>query len=314
MSPAEARLHEVPSEMTDAEWNQRVNLAACYRLVAHYGWDDLVDTHISARVPGPEHHFLINPYGLMFDEITASSLVKVDLDGNQLTKSQYSINPAGFTIHSAIHEVREDAGCVLHLHTPDGTAVASCMEGLLPMNQTAQLVTHDLAYHDYEGIALDHDERPRLQKDLGTKNHMLLRNHGTLTVGRSVASAFERMFHLERACTMQVRTRMLGPTAYPVDPAVIDKNTSVIANPDRAELRSAAAQTRPARSQLQGLKFPEISLVSLPTTSALPYQNAAQFRAAFSFCASHWFRLVGFYVFGASANAARIRAHERMPL
>jgi ribulose-5-phosphate 4-epimerase/fuculose-1-phosphate aldolase len=117
MSPAEARLKEVPSDMTEAEWNQRVNLAACYRLIAHYGWDDLVDTHISARVPGPDHHFLINPYGLMFDEITASSLVKVDLDGNQLSKSDYSINPAGFTIHSAIHEVREDAGCVLHLHT-----------------------------------------------------------------------------------------------------------------------------------------------------------------------------------------------------
>jgi len=225
MSPAEARLKEVPSDMTEAEWSQRVNLAACYRLVAHYGWDDLVDTHISARVPGPEHHFLINPYGLMFDEITASSLVKVDLDGNQLTASPYSINPAGFTIHSAIHEAREDAGCVLHLHTPDGTAVASCMEGLLPLNQTAQLVA-------------DHDERPRLQKDLGDKNHMLLRNHGTLTVGRSVASAFERMFHLERACTMQVRTRMLGPTAYPVDQAVVDKNTSLLDNRDRQELRS----------------------------------------------------------------------------
>jgi ribulose-5-phosphate 4-epimerase/fuculose-1-phosphate aldolase len=164
--------------------------------------------------------------------------VKVDLDGNQLTQSQYSINPAGFTIHSAIHEVREDAGCVIHLHTPDGTAVASSMEGLLPLNQTAQLVAFDLAYHDYEGIALDHDERPRLQKDLGTKNCMLLRNHGTLTVGRSVASAFERMFHLERACTMQVRTRMLGPTAYPVEQAVVDKNTTLLANPERAELRS----------------------------------------------------------------------------
>ena len=127
---------------------------------------------------------------------------------------------------------------MLHLHTPDGTAVASSQEGLLPINQTAQLVTYDLAYHDYEGIALDHDERPRLQKDLGSKNHMLLRNHGTLTVGRSVASAFERMFHLERACTMQVRTRMLGPTAYPVDPAVVDKNTALLANPDRQELRS----------------------------------------------------------------------------
>src|ERR1700754_3460227 len=131
MSPAEAHLKPVQTEMTDAEWSQRVNLAAAYRLVAFYGWDDMVDTHISARVPGPEHHFLINPYGLLFDEITASSLVKVDLDGNQLTKSDYSINPAGFTIHSAIHEVREDAICVLHLHTLDGTAVSSSSEGLL---------------------------------------------------------------------------------------------------------------------------------------------------------------------------------------
>ncbi|MGX7745065.1 class II aldolase/adducin family protein [Rhodopseudomonas parapalustris] len=239
MSPAEAaRLREVPADMTEAEWEQRVNLAACYRLVALYGWDDLVDTHISARVPGPEHHFLINPYGLMFDEITASSLVKVDLDGNQLTESPYKINPAGFTIHSAIHEVREDAGCVIHLHTPDGTAVASCMDGLLPINQTAHFVTGDLAYHDYEGVALDHDERPRLQRDLGDKNHMLLRNHGTLTVGRTVASAFERMYHLERACTMQVRTKMLGPTAYPLEQMVIDKNHDLIANRDSMELRS----------------------------------------------------------------------------
>src|SRR3979409_1028056 len=140
MSPAEARLAEVPSQMTEAEWTQRINLAACYRLVAHYGWDDLVDTHISARVPGPEHHFLINPYGLMFDEITASSLVKVALDGNQLTKADYGTHPAGFTIPSAIHEVREDAGCVLHLHTPDGTAVSSSMEGLLRANQTPHVL------------------------------------------------------------------------------------------------------------------------------------------------------------------------------
>src|ERR1700760_710937 len=239
MSPAEdARLKEVQSTMSEAERSKRVNLAAAYRLVALYGWDDLVDTHISARVPGPEHHFLINPYGLMFDEITASSLVKVDLDGNQLTESPYSITPAGFTIHSAIHEVREDAGCVLHLHTADGTAVASCQEGLLPLNQTAQLVTFDLAYHDYEGIALDHDERPRIQKDLGDHNHMLLRNHGTLTVGRSVAAAFERMYHLERACSMQVRTRALGTPAYPVEEIAIDKNTELLANRDRAEMRS----------------------------------------------------------------------------
>ena len=238
MSPAEARLKDAPSNMTEAELSQRVNLAAAYRLVAMFGWDDLVDTHISARVPGPEHHFLINPYGLLFEEITASSLIKVDLYGNQLSESQYSINPAGFTIHSAIHEVREDAGCVIHLHTLDGVAVSSCADGLLPLNQIAQYVTHDLAYHDYEGVALDHDERPRLQRDLGTKNHMLLRNHGTLTVGRSVASAFERMYHLERACSIQVRTRTLGATAYPVRDEVVDKNAKLFDNQDRVELRS----------------------------------------------------------------------------
>jgi len=223
MSPAEARLKEVPSGMTDAEWSQRVNLAACYRLVALYGWDDLVDTHISARVPGPEHHFLINPYGLMFDEITASSLVKVDLDGNQLTQSDYSINPAGFTIHSAIHEVREDAGCVLHLHTPDGTAVSSCMEGLLPLNQTAQLVTFDLAYHDYEGIALDLDERERLVADLGDKFVMVLRNHGMLTCGRSVAEAFKLMHNLERSCQAQLAVQAAGAEIVPLSSNVARK-------------------------------------------------------------------------------------------
>ena len=232
---------EIPSmkdRVSAEEWAVRVDLAAAYRMVAYYGWDDLIFTHLSARIPGPEHHFLLNPYNLMFEEVTASSLIKVDVNGNPVEPTPFITNPAGFTIHSAIHEVREDAGCVLHLHTLDGTAVSSCSEGLLPLNQTAQFVTHDLAYHDYEGVALDHDERPRLQKDLGAKNHMLLRNHGTLTVGRSVASAFERMFHLERACTMQVRTRMLGPTAYPVEQAVIDKNTELFGNPDRAELRS----------------------------------------------------------------------------
>ena len=205
MSPAEARLKQVPSDMTEAEWNQRVNLAACYRLIAHYGWDDLVDTHISARVPGPEHHFLINPYGLMFDEITASSLVKVDLDGNQLTKSDYSINPAGFTIHSALHMHREDAGCVIHLHTTDGVAVSAQKDGLLPLDQHAMMITGDLAYHDYEGVALDLDERDRLVHDIGDKHSMMLRNHGTLTLGKNCADAFLRMFFLERACSMQVR-------------------------------------------------------------------------------------------------------------
>lgn len=207
----------------------RVNLAACYRLVALYGWDDLVFTHISARIPGPEHHFLINPYGMMFEEITASSLVKVDMKGEKVGASPFPVNPAGFTIHSAVHEVREDAGCVMHLHTPDGTAVSTSKEGLLPLNQTAQLVMPDLAYHDYEGVALDLDERPRLQRDLGTKNIMLLHNHGTLTVGRTCAEAFLRMYFLERSCTMQVRTRQLGgpDEDYQTAPDVIEKNAAL---------------------------------------------------------------------------------------
>ncbi len=218
-------------QMTElsAEQTIRRDLAAAYRLVALHGWDDLIFTHISARVPGPEHHFLINPYGFTFDEITASSLVKVGLDGRSVGDSEALVNPAGFTIHSAIHEVREDAGCVIHVHTPDGTAVATAREGLKPLNQTAQLVIDDLAYHDYEGVALDHDERPRLQQDLGAKNLMLLRNHGTLTVGRTVAEAFLRMYFLERACTMQVRTRILGQDDYPTHPEVIDKNAKLSA-------------------------------------------------------------------------------------
>jgi ribulose-5-phosphate 4-epimerase/fuculose-1-phosphate aldolase len=218
--------------ISDAERAIRVDLAACYRLVAWHKWDDLIFTHISARVPGTENEFLINPYGLTFDEITASSLVKVGLDGKPLSPSPYPVNPAGFTIHSAIHEVRHDATCVIHVHTPDGTAVASVEGGLLPINQTAQTVTFDLAYHDYEGIALNHDERPRLQKDLGSKNLMLLRNHGTLAVGRSVAEAFLRIYFLERACTMQVRTASLGKPIYPVDPAVEDVNADIIRKGD----------------------------------------------------------------------------------
>lgn len=187
-----------------AEWALRVDLAAAYRLVALFGWDDLVFTHISARVPGPEHHFLINPYGFTFDEITASSLVKVDLDGNKVEQSPYPVNPAGFTIHSAIHAAREDAQCVIHLHTIAGTGVACQEEGLLPLNQTAMLLNGQIAYHDFEGVALNHDERPRLVADLGTKNAMILRNHGTLAVGRSVGEAFTVMYFLERACAMQV--------------------------------------------------------------------------------------------------------------
>lgn len=213
----------------DAKTEQAIrrDLAAAYRLVALYGWDDLIFTHISARIPGPDHHFLINPYGQMFEEITASSLVKIGMDGYPVGETEAMVNPAGFTIHSAVHEKREDAGCVMHLHTPDGTAVATSREGLQPLNQTAQLIIADLAYHDYEGVALDHDERPRLQADLGTKNAMLLRNHGTLTLGQTVGEAFLRMYFLERACTMQVRTRIFGTDPYPTHPEVIGKNADL---------------------------------------------------------------------------------------
>jgi ribulose-5-phosphate 4-epimerase/fuculose-1-phosphate aldolase len=194
----------VREQVSAAEWQARVDLAACYRLVAHYGWDDLIFTHISARVPGPEDHFLINPYGMMFHEITASSLVKVDFDGNIVVPTDYLFNNAGFTIHSAVHMARHDVHCVIHLHTRDGVAVSAQKDGLLPLSQTAMVARSMLAYHDYEGIALDLGERERLVKDLGDKNLMILRSHGTLACGASVADAFLFMFTLERACEMQV--------------------------------------------------------------------------------------------------------------
>jgi ribulose-5-phosphate 4-epimerase/fuculose-1-phosphate aldolase len=185
------------------EWQARVDLAALYRLVALHGWDDLIYTHISARIPGPEHHFLINPYGLLFEEITASSLVKIDLEGNILQETPYFINPAGFTIHSAIHNAREDAHFVMHLHTDQGVAVAAQKEGLLPLSQHALIVLPRLAYHDYEGIALNLDERDRLVADIADKSLMLLRNHGTLAVGSSAADCWVGMYYLERACKQQ---------------------------------------------------------------------------------------------------------------
>jgi ribulose-5-phosphate 4-epimerase/fuculose-1-phosphate aldolase len=205
---------KIPEQRAAQEWKMRVDLAAAYRLVALFGWDDLIFTHISARVPGPEHHFLINPYGMLFDEITASSLVKVDLDGAVVEPTTYPVNPAGFTIHSAVHAAREDAHCVMHLHTTAGVAVSAHADGLLPLNQTAMLVRGELSYHDYEGVALDLAERPRLVADLGTNPAMLLRNHGTLTVGPSVPSAFLTMYFLERACAMQVATLAGAPKIH----------------------------------------------------------------------------------------------------
>jgi len=207
--------------VSEAEWAQRVDLAACYRLVARYRWDDLVFTHISARVPGPEHHFLINPYGMLFSEITASSLVKIDLTGGKVLDSPYEINPAGFVIHSAVHAAREDAQCVLHLHTLNGVAVSAQREGVLPISQQSIFVLASLAYHDYEGVALNDDEKPRLVRDLGDRNFLMLRNHGLLTVANSVPEAFLLMYLFESACTIQVRAQAGGGELVRVDPRII---------------------------------------------------------------------------------------------
>ena len=196
--------------MTAEERQARVELAALYRLVALHGWDDLIFTHLSARVPGPEHHFLINPYGWLFGEITASSLVKVDLEGKAVDPTPHRVNPAGFTIHSAIHAAREDAMFVLHVHTDAGVAVSTHEEGLLPLTQHALIVLPSLAYHDYEGIALHLDERQRIVRDLGGCHAMLLRNHGTLALGATAGAAFLNLFMLERACAQQVMALSAG--------------------------------------------------------------------------------------------------------
>jgi ribulose-5-phosphate 4-epimerase/fuculose-1-phosphate aldolase len=197
-------------QVSEEEWQTRVDLAAAYRLVALHGWDDLIFTHLSARVPGAEHHFLLNPYGMMFEEVTASSLVKVDLAGNKVMDSPYFINPAGFTIHSAVHAAREDALCVMHLHTDYGIAVSAQKDGLLPISQQAMFALASLAYHDYEGVAIDDEEKPRLVSDLGDKNYLILRNHGLLTIGRSADEAFMGMFLLERACKIQILAQAGG--------------------------------------------------------------------------------------------------------
>ncbi len=198
----------VRDRVTPAEWEQRVALAAAYRLVAHLHWDDLIFTHLSARVPGGDHHFLINPYGMTFDEITASNLVKVDFGGNKLMDSPYEINPAGFTIHSAIHAAREDANCVLHVHSVNGTAVSAQKDGVLPVSQQSIFVLSSLAYHDYEGVALREDEKQRLVRDLGDKSFFMLRNHDLITVAGNVPDAFLFMYIFEAACMIQLRRKL----------------------------------------------------------------------------------------------------------
>jgi ribulose-5-phosphate 4-epimerase/fuculose-1-phosphate aldolase len=222
----ELPVRDLKDKVSEQEWQARVDLAACYRLVAMHGWDDLIYTHISARIPGTEH-LLINAFGLAFDEITASNLVKIDIDGNIIDDDGlFEINPAGFTIHSAIHQVRHDAMCVIHLHTKETMAVASLEEGLLPISQYAMFPYPSLAYHDYEGLAVNPDEKLRLQQDLGDKNHMLLRNHGGLTIGATVGDAFMRMYDFNRACEVQLLIQSTGQPFIAVPEEVVNKIVS----------------------------------------------------------------------------------------
>jgi ribulose-5-phosphate 4-epimerase/fuculose-1-phosphate aldolase len=222
MSADPAVINNVRDSVSGSEWQLRVDLAAAYRLVAHYGWDDLIFTHISARVPDSDHHFLVNPFGMLFEEITASSLVKVDLAGHKIIDTPFEVNPAGFVIHSAVHEARENAQCVMHLHTNEGIAVSIQKDGLLPLSQTSLFAVADVGYHDYEGVALNDEEKPRLVQDLGTHNFMILRNHGTLTVGGSVGEAFLAMYILQRACEIQVLAQASGGELVSVPQPIVD--------------------------------------------------------------------------------------------
>ncbi len=242
-----AQLHQpnVKDQVSAAEWQTRVDLAACYRLIALYGWDDLIFTHISAKVPGTED-FLINPYGMMFHEITASSLIKVDLAGKKLMESQYEINPAGYTVHSAVHEVRPDANCVLHTHTPAGVAVAAQKCGLLPLSQQSLFVLSSLAYHNYEGVFLREDEKPRLQADLGDKHFYILRNHGLVTAGGSIADTFLMMFIFQRACEIQVMAQSGGGELVHIPQAVLDGATQMMAGVMRTPVGMGGALPWPA--------------------------------------------------------------------
>jgi ribulose-5-phosphate 4-epimerase/fuculose-1-phosphate aldolase len=214
-------IESLKGHVSPEEWQVRVDLAACYRLVADFGWSDLVFTHITARVPGTEDQFLINPYGMTFDEITASSLVKIDVAGNKLDNSPFPVNPAGFTIHSAIHSVRHDAQCVLHVHSLNGVAVSAQAKGVLPLSQQSIFILSSLAYHDYEGVALNDEEKPRLIADMGDSTYLMLRNHGLLTVGKTIADAFLAMYLFESACTIQIRAQAGGGELIQIPAAII---------------------------------------------------------------------------------------------
>lgn len=213
---------DAPEGMSTDEWRARVDLAAAYRLAVIYGWTDLNNTHFSARIPGT-NHFLLNPFGLFFDEITASSLIKVDHEGNVIGESSYPTNPAGFVIHGAIHMQVADANCIVHTHSRFGTAVAMQKHGLLPASQKALTLMGWIAYHDFEGAALDTEEQPRIVRDLGDRKIMILRNHGLLTVGKTMGEAFVWMYRIETACRMQIDALAGGSELNPISKATQER-------------------------------------------------------------------------------------------
>src|SRR6266487_6373177 len=239
MTSSDLKVRSLQDKVSPDEWAVRVDLAACYRLVARFGWEDLVFTHITARVPGTLDQFLINPYGVFFDEITASSLVKIDQQGQKLEDSPFPVNPAGFVIHSAIHAARHDAKCVLHTHTLNGVAVSTQRAGLLPISQHSIFALPRLAYHDFEGPALNDDEKPRLVADLGEKTSLILRNHGLLTVGETAAEAFVSMYYLETSCAIQVRAQSGGGELISVPKEIIESSYPQMAGAGRVGNRGA---------------------------------------------------------------------------
>lgn len=242
---AVAAVTSVKTQVSAAEWQARVDLAACYRLIALHGWDDLIFTHISAKVPGTDD-FLINPYGLMFHEISASSLIKVDLAGTKQMDSPFDINPAGYTIHSAVHEVRHDVNCVLHTHTAAGVAVAAQQAGVLPLSQQSLFVLSSLSHHDYEGVALNHAEKARLQADLGLTNFMLLRNHGLMTCAGSIADAFLMMFIFQRTCEIQIMAQSGGAPLLHIPQTILDGARAMLSGVMRSPTGMGGALPWPA--------------------------------------------------------------------
>ena len=235
------------TQMAEAEWQTRLDLAACYRLIDLFGWSDLINTRITARVPGAPDHFLINPYGMLYDEITASSLVKIDSEGNQVEPSEYQVNSGGFAIPSTVHVARREVACVLHTHSIAGCAVSMQKDGLLPLNQHALQVISDIAYHDYEGSARSPEERARFLADLGDRHIMVLRNHGLLIVGTSIAAAFVATYRMERACAMQLAFQQSGADFHPIADEIVS------AAYDNARIRLTGGRNDPAKFEWPAL-------------------------------------------------------------